>query len=194
MPCHIGFVSCVHLAYLHHAPSSICHCKSVTQVVQWFRVPFASMDDKCSLETYVINKPNMFNVWVKNCCGNPKLNLLGGGGGGSTPTGCLTGSGVIFGRGLGGGVSPASMEKTLKWCSGLIFDFNLSFNIEILKITVSPTLILTTQILTQFSKNQPSLKIRTSTQEHTKYLLNDFQYSLLAPMPVFHLHHTWYHL
>ena len=47
----------------------------------------------------------------------------------STPTGCITGSGVIFNRGLGGGL-PASMEKILKWSSGLIFDFDFSLNVH----------------------------------------------------------------
>ena len=57
------------------------------------------------IETYV--KPNMFNIGVKiNAL--IKMDTFGGGGvrgldgRKSTPTGCLTGSGVIFTRGLGG--------------------------------------------------------------------------------------------
>ena len=76
----------------------------------WLKVRYACLLSKSCfyidpLETCV--KPNMFNIWVKNKCVNPKLTLLGGRGGldgrNSTPMGCLTGSGAIFTRGLGGG-------------------------------------------------------------------------------------------
>ena len=43
--------------------------------------------------------------------------------------GCLMGSGVIFTRGLGGGVSLASTEKNIKTVLGLIFEFNFLFDI-----------------------------------------------------------------
>ena len=63
----------------------------------------------------------------------PKVDHLGGGGldgRNSTPMGCLTGSGVIFTRGLGGGgLTCFHGKKILKQSSGLIFEFNFSFNI-----------------------------------------------------------------
>ena len=42
--------------------------------------------------------------------------------------GCLTGSGVIFTRGLGRGSHLLPRKKILKQSSGLIFDFNFSFD------------------------------------------------------------------
>ena len=46
-----------------------------------------------------------------------------------TPTGCLTGLGVIFPRGLVGGSYPCRCFKMLKCLSALIFVFNFSMNI-----------------------------------------------------------------
>ena len=46
-----------------------------------------------------------------------------------TPTGCLTGLGVFFPRGLVGGSYPCGCFKKLKWLSALIFVFNFSINI-----------------------------------------------------------------
>ena len=46
-----------------------------------------------------------------------------------TPTGCLTGSGVIFPRGLVGGSYPFGCFEMLKWLSALFFVFNFSINI-----------------------------------------------------------------
>ena len=85
-----------------------------------------------AVETYV--KPNMFNVWVKKECVHPKFTLLGGqrgvDGKNSTPMACLTGSGAIFTRGLGGGaVSPTFTEKIIKRSSALFFEFKAYFNI-----------------------------------------------------------------
>ena len=47
----------------------------------------------------------------------------------TTPTGCLTGLGAIFTRGLVGGSYGCGCTKLLKWLSALNFDFN--FCIEI---------------------------------------------------------------
>ena len=46
-----------------------------------------------------------------------------------TPTGCLTGLGVISPRGLVGGSYPCGCFKMLKWLSAFIFVFNFSINI-----------------------------------------------------------------
>ena len=46
-----------------------------------------------------------------------------------TPTGSLTGFGVIFPRGLVRWSYPCGCFKMLKWLSALIFVFNFSINI-----------------------------------------------------------------
>ena len=46
-----------------------------------------------------------------------------------TPTGCLTGLGVILPRGLVGGFYPCGCFKKSKWLLALIFVFNFSSNI-----------------------------------------------------------------
>ena len=86
---------------------------------------------------------------------NPKLTLIGVGGAearNSTPTQCLTGSGVIFTCRLGWGLTCLHGEK-IKCSWALRFDFNFSVIFETLKIKVSPTLILTCYIDTQILKN-----------------------------------------
>ena len=46
-----------------------------------------------------------------------------------TPTGCLTGLGVIFPRGSVGGSYQCGCFKMLKWLSASIFGFDFSINI-----------------------------------------------------------------
>ena len=100
---------------------------------------------------------------------------------------------VDFGarEGVAGTIRKGGGSHQFIWVSFLTLIFHLIF--EILKIHASPTLILPRQKFIHFSKNQPPPQNPTSTQQDKKYLFNHFQYSLLAPLPIFHEYHRWCH-
>ena len=103
-------------------------------------------------------KVNMFNIWPKINTLISSFNFFRGVRGFAmkimTPTGRLTGLGVIFPRGSVGGSYPCGCFKMLKWLSALILFLIFPLIFEKLKIRGSPALILTSQIfiLTHFPK------------------------------------------